>query len=54
MSKMGDLLIDIEEHLDNTTLSCEEIATKLNVPIEWIHQVIEDRWKAIIGEAEYT
>jgi hypothetical protein len=32
-------------------LSCEEIAAKLNLPLEMIHAVVEQRWNAIIGGA---
>ena len=36
MSKMGDLLISIQEDLSAGRLSFQEIATKYDVPMSWV------------------
>lgn len=35
MSKVSDVLLDIEEHL-STDLSDEQIATKVGCPVKWV------------------
>ena len=39
MSKMGDLLISIQEDLNAGRLSFAEIATKYEVPFDWVDSV---------------
>lgn len=53
MSKMSELDFEIREALDNHTgpesyLSCVDIAKMLGVPVEMVHQVVEERWDAIV------
>jgi orotate phosphoribosyltransferase-like protein len=42
MSKMGELVLEMEELVEQG-MSAKFIAAKLNVPIEWAMQAIEDR-----------
>ena len=49
MSKMAELDMEIREALDNHTgpksyLSCVDIAKMLGVPVELVHQVVQERW----------
>lgn len=49
MSKMAELDFEIREALENHTglasyLSCVDIAKMLGVPIEMVHQVVQERW----------
>jgi len=39
MSRMSDIAIEIEDLIMNGSLSNEEIAKVLNVPIEWVESV---------------
>ena len=41
MSRMSDLLIDIQEDLDEGILSFAEIAAKYEVPVSWVVEVLE-------------
>lgn len=41
MSRMSDLMIDIQEDLDEGILSFAEIATKHDVPVSWVVEVLE-------------
>ena len=49
MSKMAELDMEIREALDNHTgpgtwLSCIDIAKMIGVPVEMVHQIVEERW----------
>jgi hypothetical protein len=51
-----DYLQQINEALDKHRgpedwMSCEELAANLSMPVEMIHAVVEQRWKAIMGGA---
>jgi hypothetical protein len=39
MSTMSDLMIDIQEDLENGELSFAEIATKYEVPFQWVDEI---------------
>jgi hypothetical protein len=41
VSRMSDLLIDIQEDLQDCNLSFAEIAAKYEVPITWVVEVLE-------------
>lgn len=41
MSRMSELLIDIQEDLDEGILSFAEIAAKYEVPVTWVVEVLE-------------
>jgi len=41
MSRMSDLLIDIQEDLEEGILSFAEIAAKYEVPVSWVVEVLE-------------
>lgn len=44
MSRMKDLVIEINDLLDNTYLLAADIAKTLSCPIELVNDVIEYRW----------
>lgn len=37
---ISDVLIDIEELLQHSSLSFQEIAKELNVPLDWVHNTV--------------
>jgi len=41
VSRMSELLIDIQEDLDEGILSFAEIAAKYEVPVTWVVEVLE-------------
>jgi len=49
MSYMSNLDYEINELLDTTRMSCEEIAESLRCPIQFVHDVVQQRWEAIIA-----
>jgi len=56
MSRMAELDMEINDALDahrgpENWMSCEEIAFKLEIPVELVHQVVENRWNILIGES---
>ena len=42
MSRMSDLLIDIQEDLEEGILSYAEIAAKYEVPVTWVIEAVEN------------
>lgn len=44
MSAMKTLFTEIEELLDNTNLLCNEIALKVNCPINFVYDIVEARY----------
>jgi hypothetical protein len=49
MSKMAELDMEIREALDAHTgpksyLSCVDIAKMIGVPVEMVHQIVQERW----------
>jgi len=56
MSRMAELDMEINDALDahrgpENWMSCEEIAVQLQIPVELVHQVVENRWNILIGES---
>jgi hypothetical protein len=51
MSYMSNLDYEINELLDTTRMSCEEIASSLQCPIQLVHDVVEQRWNERIALA---
>jgi hypothetical protein len=45
MSYMSNLDYEINELLDTTLMSSEEIATALKCPIQFVHDVVQYRWE---------
>ena len=45
MGQMKNLWEDINYLLDTTQMLCDEIAATLECPVEWVNEVVEDRWK---------
>ena len=57
MAAMKDLWENIHYALDTykgpaNWKSCEEIADELGCPVEWVNEIVEQRWKETIGEVE--
>ena len=51
MSKMAELAMyvpKIEKMLDTTHLLCDDIAIALDIPVEYVHYVVESRWARIL------
>lgn len=38
---MSDMHIEIQEYIESTSLSFQEIAKTLNIPVEWVYDVAE-------------
>ena len=56
MSRMAELDMEINDALDahrgpENWLSCQEIAMKLEIPVELVNQVVENRWNILTGES---
>lgn len=51
MGKIKEKLIEIEEALDSTTLLCDDIAAMLDVPVEWVYEVVENRWRNSVQDS---
>ena len=41
MSKLDDLILDIQEDLVQTDMTPAEIAEKHSVPVEWVYEIEE-------------
>jgi len=50
MAAMKELWENIHYLLDTTKWSCEEISNALKCPIEWVNEIVEERWKEAISE----
>ena len=49
MSKMGDLVIEINELLDSSDMLCDEIAAYVGAPLFMVEAIVQTRWLAITG-----
>jgi hypothetical protein len=45
MAAMKELWEDIHYLLDTTKWSCEEIANSLKCPVEFVEEIVEQRWE---------
>ena len=52
MSKMKELWEDIHYLLDTTKWSCDEIANSLKCPVEFVEEIVEQRWMDRVGKSE--
>ena len=52
MSAVKELWEDIHYLLDTTKFSCEEIANTLKCPVEWVEEIVEQRWMERVGKSE--
>ena len=57
MAAMKQLWEDINYCLDNykgphNYKSCQQIADELSCPVEWVNEIVEQRWTQIVGESE--
>jgi hypothetical protein len=44
MSKMSDMNMEICTLLDTTMMSSQEIADQVGCPLDWVDQIVEQRW----------
>jgi uncharacterized protein YoxC len=44
MSAMKNLYMEINELLDTTNLLCDDIAEKVDCPVSFVHDIVEQRW----------
>lgn len=51
MSYFSNLDLEINDLLDNTKWTCEEIANELRCPVEFVNDVVEQRWNERIASA---
>jgi hypothetical protein len=51
MSYMSNLDYEINELLDTTRMSCNEIAERLQCPVQLVNDVVEQRWNERIAAA---
>ena len=49
MAAMKELWEDIHYALDTTKWSCAEIANSLGCPVEWVEEIVEQRWADRLG-----
>lgn len=52
MGAVKEVWEDIHYLLDTTKFSCEEIANTLKCPVEWVEDVVEQRWMERVGKSE--
>jgi hypothetical protein len=50
MGQMKHLWEDINYLLDTTKFSCEEIANSLSCPVDWVNEIVEQRWIERVGK----
>ena len=51
MSYFSNLDYEINELLDTTRMSCEEIAASLQCPVQFVNDVVEQRWNERVSAA---
>lgn len=51
MSKIGDLVVEINELLDTTNMLCDEIAAYAGAPLSMVEAIVQNRWLAITGQS---
>jgi len=52
MSKMADIDLSIRDLLDGTMLSCQEIADQIGCPVDWVNDIVLERWDAFMDSPE--
>ena len=53
MSKMADIDLSIRDLLDTTMLSCAEIADQLDCPVDWVNDIVQERWDTLLANQEF-
>jgi len=53
MGRMADIDLSIRDLLDETMMSCEEIANQLDCPVEWVNNIVQERWDALANNQEF-
>jgi hypothetical protein len=49
MAAMKEIWEDINYLLDTTKYSCQEIADTIGCPVEWVEEIVEERWIERVG-----
>ncbi len=52
MGAMKDLYEDINYLLDTTGFSCDEIAAMVKCPVDYVNEIVEQRWMERVGKSE--
>ena len=53
MAAMKELWEEINYLLDTTRWSCDEIANYCSCPVDWVNDIVEERWQDIlVGKSE--
>jgi hypothetical protein len=52
MDAMRTLWEDINYMLDTTNMCCADIAYELECPVDWVNDVVEQRWKERVVKSE--
>jgi len=50
---MSDIDIEIRNLLDETMLSCEEIANQIGCPVDWVNLIVQERWDMLLANQEF-
>jgi hypothetical protein len=53
MSKMADIDLSIRDLLDGTMLSCQEIADQIGCPVDWVNDIVQERWDTLLANQEF-
>lgn len=49
----SDIDIEIRNLLDETMLSCEEIANQIGCPVDWVNLIVQERWDMLLANQEF-
>ena len=49
MAAMKELWEEINYLLDTTRWSCDEIANYCSCPVDWVDEIVEQRWMERVG-----
>jgi hypothetical protein len=49
---MADIDLSIRDLLDETAMSCEEIANQVGCPIDWVNNIVQERWDVWMDSPE--
>jgi hypothetical protein len=46
---MADIDLSIRDLLDGTMLSCAEIADQIGCPVDWVNDIVLERWDTLLA-----
>jgi hypothetical protein len=52
MAAMKELWEEINYLLDTTRWSCDEIANYCSCPVDWVNDIVEERWEERVAKSE--